>query len=158
MLTLFALAWIACCVRFYIRVRIQKQLSIDDGFLLFGLGCLSSAIGVLFTFIDDIYTSEAFSLGDTSFQFTPTFLEQSNIYHLRVTVVLMLSWCAIGSVKLSYLFLFRRLVDRLPRMMLYWWFALTFNLAVIGYGIAVYYVACPYYFTFQQRECLVPYQ
>ena len=148
-LVLFAICWICSCVRFYIRVRIQKQFSLDDAFLIFGLSCLTCAVGVLFTFLDDLYTAEAYSLEDPSFVFTLGFINQSFNYHKMVTIVLMLSWCAIGCVKLSYLFLFRRLIDRLRPMVIYWYIAVAFNLATIGYGIAVYYLACPYYYSIQ---------
>ena len=49
------------------------------------------------------------------------------------------------AVKFSFLALFRRLIDRIPSLMKYWWFVVAFNLAVTGYGASVYVVACPHF-------------
>ncbi|KAL8994874.1 MAG: hypothetical protein Q9169_005272 [Polycauliona sp. 2 TL-2023] len=47
-------------------------------------------------------------------------------------------------VKFSFLFLFRSLVQRIRALTIYWWIVTGFNVAVLGYGLSVYYVACPY--------------
>ena len=40
-------------------------------------------------------------------------------------------------------FLFRKLMDRLPPLIIYWWFVVGFNGIISAYGAAVYIAACP---------------
>lgn len=81
-------------------------------------------------------------------------IQEVNDYHKMNTVALMLSWTAVASVKLSYLVLFRRLIDRLPGIVLYWRTVLVFNLAGIGFGLATYYLACPYFYSLEMGTCV----
>lgn len=41
--------------------------------------------------------------------------------------------------------LFKRLIDRIPSLVKYWWFVVAFNLAVTGYGASAYVIACPHF-------------
>jgi hypothetical protein len=50
------------------------------------------------------------------------FLEMSN-------AVATLWWCVVFTVKLAYLFFFRRLVVRLRNLEIWWWFVVTFTIA-----------------------------
>lgn len=63
----------------------------------------------------------------------------------------MLSWCSIISVKFGFLFLFKKLVARVPFMAMYWWIAAFLNLLISIYGFTVYLVACPYFHS--ERYC-----
>ncbi|KAL8835183.1 MAG: hypothetical protein Q9170_003429 [Blastenia crenularia] len=139
---------LSVCARFYIRVVIQKQFSSDDGILIFGIACLIVAIGLLLTFIDKMYivgTAESGNL--ISVSLPADYIEQSFNFQKMVTVALVLTWCSIVSVKFSYLFLFRRLINRLPGMMVYWWIAAVYNGMISIYGAIVYGVACPEFYT-----------
>ena len=75
----------------------------------------------------------------------PDFLQQSYDFHKWITVSLMLAWCAIMAVKFSFLFLFRKLIDRIRPLVIYWWVVTAFNVIVLGYGLSIYYITCPYY-------------
>ncbi|KAL8943451.1 MAG: hypothetical protein Q9211_000983 [Gyalolechia sp. 1 TL-2023] len=136
------------CARFYIRVVIQKQFSSDDGILLFGIACLIVAIGLLLNYIDEMYIVETAESGNlVSVSLPANYIEQSFDYQKMATIALVLTWCSIVSVKFSYLFLFRRLINRLPGMMAYWWIAAVYNGLISVYGAVVYVVACPEYYT-----------
>lgn len=95
--------------------------------------------------IDKMYLVQAMIVRLPSADIPPNFIEQSHGFHKWITVSLMLSWCAIMAVKFSFLFLFRKLIDRIRPSIIYWWVVVAFNIVVLGYGISVYYVACPYY-------------
>ena len=136
-------------MRFYIRLGIQKSFSVDDGFLLFGLFSLTSSVGVVFSFLDKAYAAESFSLGQLELALEPSFVDDSFDYKKLMTVVSISSWVAICCVKLSFMFLFRRLIDRLRYAIIYWWIVLTFVIATSGYGMAVYILACPYFYSFE---------
>lgn len=121
----------------------QKQFGLDDAFLLLGTGCLIAAVVMLFYYVDDMYMAEAFVLGLPNMELTPTFIQDSLWFHKMILVALTLTWCSLMAVKLCYLTLFKKLVDRIKPMLVYWWFVTVFNVAVAAYGAAVYWVACP---------------
>ena len=74
-----------------------------------------------------------------------SFFEPVYQYLKWITVNQTLAWCSIISVKFSFLFLFRRLIDRIPPLITYWWFVIAFNIIAFGYGFATYFLYCPYY-------------
>ena len=133
----------------------QKTFSIDDGVLLFGVGCLIAAMGLLFTLIDDMYLVEVTEAGTPGVVLPSDFLEDAFNFQKYVAVALILTWCSIVSVKFSYLFLFKKLIDRMPPMIMYWWFVAVFNAIISAYGATVYIAACPEFYTFKSCEyCL----
>jgi len=143
---------ISACARYYIRIHIQKQFSSDDGILLFGIACLIAAIGILLNIVDKLYLVGASESGNlVNVPLPGDFIEQAFEFQKMVTVALVLTWSAIVSVKFSYLFLFRRLIGRLPRMVTYWWIAVVYNGMISIYGAIVYGVACPNYYSLKAR-------
>lgn len=75
----------------------------------------------------------------------PDWLEQLYTYEKYVDVTLLLTWAAIVSVKMSFLFFFKKLIDRVQMMRIYWYFVIVITLAVSAYGFAIYILACPYF-------------
>jgi hypothetical protein len=146
------LCLISIAARFYVRIRVQKQLSIDDGFLIFGICCLISALGVLLPFMDTLYLFEALAYRFPTVQLPPDWKQRTFNMHKMATVALILAWCAIASVKFSFLFLFRKLIDRLPNLMIYWWTVVIFNTVVAVYGAAICVLTCPWYYDDRNRE------
>lgn len=47
------------------------------------------------------------------------------------------------AVKFSFLALFKRLIDQIYCLKVYWWVVVAFNLAVTAYGAAAYIIPCP---------------
>lgn len=126
----------------------QKQVSIDDWFLLFAICCLICAVGILFTFLDQMYLAEAllFGLPGVTIALPPDFIEQTYEYQKLVAVVCILTWCSIISVKFSFLFLFRKLIDRIRPLVIYWRVVVLLNTLVFGYGTSVYIISCPHFY------------
>ena len=148
-LVLFAFCMISSCARFYIRIVVQKSFSVDDGVLLFGVGCLIAAIALLFVFIDRMYLVGATEAGTPNIQLPPDFIEEAFAFHKYVTVALILTWCSIVAVKFSYLILFKKLIDRIRPMVVYWWCVASFNAIISAYGASVYVAACPEFNSFK---------
>ena len=145
-IVLFALCLASACARYYVRVRVQREFSIDDGILLLGIACLIVAMGLLATFIDNMYVVGASEAGNiVGVPLPADFIQQAYYFQKMVTVALVLTWTAIVCVKFSYLFLFRRLISRLPHMTTYWWFAVVTNALISIYGGIIYGVACPHF-------------
>ena len=105
---------------------------------------------ILLTIIDKLYLVEAVNAG-VQIELPPDVIEQAFAFHKFSVVALILSWCSIVAVKFSYLFLFRKLIDRMPRMITYWWVAGAFNGLISAYGTTVYVVTCPYFYNL--KEC-----
>ena len=134
-------------VRYYVRFFIQKQLSIDDGILLFGILCLISAMVLLFIFVDDLFLVEALEGNMYPTDLPVDFLQGVSDLERLLVGAMVLTWCAIISVKFSYLFLFRKLIDRVRSMVIYWWVAVVFNTLISIYGIIIYAGVRPWYCT-----------
>ena len=132
--------------RFYVRIHLQKQLSIDDGLLVVAFCCLTIALSMMYSLaINGLYLEEALTTSLSGVHTPADPLQDINAFHKWATIILMLCWCAVMAVKFSFLFFFRRLIDRIPRLILYWWIVVFLNIAVFAYGIAVQYESCPYY-------------
>lgn len=144
---LFALCLASACVRYYVRIYIQRQFSIDDGILLFGIACLVSAIVLLHSFIDELYLVGALQEGTPGISLPSDFISQAFDFGKLSTVAQVLTWCSLASVKFSYLFLFKKLIDRIRPMIIYWWVTAVFNALTSLYIAAVYMVVCPYYYS-----------
>ena len=143
---LFCVCLMSTSARLYIRIHLQKQFSIDDGLLIVAVCCLTIALSMIYSLaIDAMYLEEALTTSLSGVQLPVDPLEVVNTFHKWATIILTLCWCAVAAVKFSFLFFFRRLIDRIPPLILYWWIVTFLNLAVFGYGIAVQYETCPYF-------------
>ena len=139
--------------RFYIRVGLQKELSIDDAFLAVAISCLICSIVIMYSVaLDKLYQIGAMSASHSAIDFPiddvhvdPGLLQPVYSFLKWNTVDQTLCWCSIVAVKFSFLFLFRRLIDRIPRLITYWWFVIAFNIIAWGYGFSTYFLICPYY-------------
>jgi len=106
-----------------------------------------SALAVTLTVIDAMYVIETALYTDSGpGAAPPQFLEQA-VKLQRILFVNLLLWCSTVSIKLSYLFLFRKLIDRIPSLIRYWWFITVLVMAIFGYGLAAYILACPQFNT-----------
>ena len=102
---------------------------------------------LLFVVVDDLYLVEALE-GDTIPANLPVnFLQRVSDFERLTVGGMVLTWCSIISVKFSYLFLFRKLIDRLRPMVIYWWVAVVFNALISIYGIIIYAGVRPWYCT-----------
>jgi hypothetical protein len=106
---------------------------------------LITAVGLMFTFIDTLYMIEALVFGSPDLELTPDWLERVFYYQKMSAACYILTWCSICSVKFSFLFLFKTLINRLRYLVIYWWVITVFAIAVTGYGISVYIFVCPYF-------------
>ncbi|KAL8683839.1 MAG: hypothetical protein Q9186_000182 [Xanthomendoza sp. 1 TL-2023] len=154
-------------LRFYIRIWVQRQFSVDDAFLILAVCCLISAVAVMYAVtLDKMYRIQALSAAlpiALSFGFDVkaisgdgVFLQQAYEYLKWITVNQTLAWSSVFAVKFSFLFLFRRLIERLPRLIIYWWLVVAFNVVAFGYGLLTYFLICPHYNDPKIYECSLP--
>ncbi|ORX96643.1 hypothetical protein BCR34DRAFT_628782 [Clohesyomyces aquaticus] len=144
---LLGMVALAVTARFLIQIRVGKKFALDDAFLMFGLASLIAALIVFYIKVHEpmylLYALMAQTPGAT-----PIPLHEiprlSDELRKHVTITLILCWCTIMAVKFSFLFFFKKLVDRIYSMYVYWWVIIVYNIGFMGYGAAVYYLACPY--------------
>ena len=139
---LFGLAVIAFLVRCYIRFRVLRQFAIEDGILLVAFACLIAATAINYVNLLSIYNVLAailFGSGDTLFQL----LNDVEPSAKRTDAIVTLWWLVLYSVKLAYLFFFRKFIDRVPRMRIYWWCVICFLIPSAIVCFVMTYVACP---------------
>lgn len=131
------------CARYYIRIVVQKEFGLDDAFLALATAFLISVMAILYTNMNNMYFIEAMIFALARFKVPSQGLDWAHEFLKLNTTSLTLSWMTLMAVKFSFLALFRRLIDRIPPLIIYWWVVVTFNLAITGYGASLYYLLCP---------------
>lgn len=111
-------------------------------------------MGLLFKLVDKMYLVGASEAGTPGLVFPPDFLDQAYDFQKFAAVALILTWCSIVSVKFSYLFLFKKLLSRVPALVIYWWVVAVFNAIISAYGASVYIAACPTFYNIKSCENL----
>lgn len=143
---LFALCLLSAASRFYVRLQIQKQFLIDDAFFVVALCCVICSIIILYSVtIDNLYLVQAIAVNLPNAEIPPDFLQQSYNWQKWMLICLVLAWCAIMAVKFCFLFLFWKLIDHIQPLVIYWRAVTAFNVIVLGYGVSVYFLSCPYF-------------
>ncbi|CAL8584587.1 hypothetical protein XPA_010174 [Xanthoria parietina] len=153
--------------RFYIRLWVGKSFSIDDVFLLGAVCSLICAVVIMYSVtLDKLYQVQALSAGlpkaiDIGFMvqdlpLDPSFFRPVYQYLKWITVNQTLAWSSIMAVKFSFLFHFRKLIDRIPPLITYWWCVVAFNVIAWGYGFSTYFLVCPHYNDPKIYECSLP--
>lgn len=132
--------------RFYIRLRLRQKHWIDDGFLIFAFCCLTIALSIIYALaIDEMYLVEALLTKLPDIELPTDLLQEVNAFHKWVSAVDTLCWCAIMAVKFSFLVLFRRLIQGIKSMVIYWWIVTFFNIGFLGYWISIDFIVCPHF-------------
>ncbi|KAL8913491.1 MAG: hypothetical protein Q9171_001679 [Xanthocarpia ochracea] len=164
---LLGICIISVFLRFYIRIKVQKAFSVDDAILMGAFCCLLCSLVIMYsTVLDKLYLimvlsaslPDALSIGFPieDLPMDSTFLRPVYEYLKWITINQALGWCSIIAVKFSFLFLFKKMLDRIPPMITYWWFVVAFNTIAWGYGFSTYFLNCPYYNNPKIFECSSP--
>lgn len=106
-------------------------------------------MGMLYFFIDEMYLSEALLLHDTEIDLSFDVIQETLDFEKWAAVSLIILWVAINTVKLSFLAIFRKLIDRIRPMVVYWWCVLAYTILVGLYGISAYIAPCPTFYSFE---------
>ena len=101
---------------------------------------------LLFIFVDRMYLVEASESRIPGIELPPDIMGQAYEFQILLYIALMLTWCSIVAVKFSYLFLFKKLIDGLRPMVVYWWLVVVFNGIISAYGATVYIATCPKFY------------
>lgn len=142
---LFGLAIIAFIIRSYICFRAKMKVHVEDFILLFAVVCLCAATGLAYVTLTAQYAMLQLVLhgfeDDLAFEVLgeiPRISKQEN-------AATTLWWLVIFSVKLAFLFFFRRLISRLRNLNIWWWFAVTLTIVAGFVSMAASWLTCPYF-------------
>ena len=114
-----AVSFISLGFRIFTRLRSLKRLFIDDALVVFAwLVGLGTAIAqqlnsdIMFKLIE---------VGIGNAELDPSASEKLKTFPLKVAIIMLLFYTSLWSVKLSFLFLFRRLVAKVAGHKVLWW-------------------------------------
>ena len=143
---LFGFAILAAGLRTAIRLRYQKRLFVDDGFLFLAIVFLIASMVLLWFQFDEMYLAEALVTNQDPPPKLPKNFFAQLIHFLKFSdAFLVLSWSSVLAVKFSFLFFFRSLIDRVPHMMYYWWTTVGITFCVWAFGCGAVFAPCPYF-------------
>ena len=106
--------------RTVIRVRLGQRLEIDDGLLFLAFICLTASTVLLYITISDIYLLEHLVTDPASALSHNDSLRKIDWLRDIVIAYEVLSQSAMFAIRFSFLSFFRRLIDRLGRIIYYW--------------------------------------
>ncbi|KAL4801044.1 hypothetical protein BDV19DRAFT_352616 [Aspergillus venezuelensis] len=151
----FGLAVLGVLLRCFIRFRVRKsRIAADDAFLLLAFALLIASMVIMYQeVIDRMYVAYALLIGVEGVVPPADWRDMSSKFHLWSSICLTLVWLSFSAVKLSFLFFFKTLIDRLRSWVIYWWFITIFNVAVLIYGSTIWFISCPYFFDDRELTC-----
>jgi hypothetical protein len=110
---------LATTARLCLRLRTNRRLEIDDGFLVLALCCSLAAWAFVWQMRDLIYLQMELALGMKEVELAD--INNMLLYFKQYNASMVLTWTAIYSVKLSFMFFFRKLISGLRSLEVYWW-------------------------------------
>lgn len=138
------IALMAYAARNYIRTFVVKQFLVEDALLLFAVVSLCGSTVLAFSNMHSLYNILAVILhGPDLGQLLDT-LNQIPEVSKRNNAASTLWWCVIYPVKLAFLFFFRRLIVRLPKLYMWWWLALPITMLAWAGALIAGWLTCPY--------------
>lgn len=146
----FAIAIIITTTRIVLNVRAYQRLRPDDMLLLFACICLTIGTAFSLKHVGNLYFDEIAELNlvvPTYFfnkdNFMDEFSATLNSYRKLYYTFPALTWTTIFFVKFAYLYFFRRLVDRVAGLVLYWKFVVAACILSFPICIVSIYISCP---------------
>ena len=142
----YGIAILTALIRLGLHAKIYRRFQVDDYFVVFGCLCLTTSTVLGYVNVDNLYWSQELSLNPAE---VIPLLEQGvdvaahiNAYERLYYSYPSILWAAIFAIKFAYLAFFKRLIDRVPRLVFYW--RVTLGLCLISFPLCVIsvYVAC----------------
>ena len=116
----YALAISAATCRTVVRVRLGQGLEIDDGLLFLACICITTSTVLLYISISDVYLFEHLLTDLASASSLDDVYERSRWFRSMAAANEFVSKVAVFAIRASFLFFFRRLIDRLGGIITYW--------------------------------------
>ena len=139
----YSLATGTAAIRVAVKLHAQGLLQLDDWFLIFACLCLTGATAVLNWGIPAIYQILQLTIDPVHAEFLADPKALKVWYHQSTYAYTTLSWATIFAAKFSYLWFFRRLVDRLRPLVIYWRVVVTVTAVGAQLCILQAHISCP---------------
>ena len=129
----------------FIRLRLQKQLRLDDDLLLFSCACLIPATGLLY-----YGTTSIFSVEELSYDLNAVFgerlgeaeiIERITLFQKINWAYLVLTWASIFAIKFGFLSILRHLVDRIRFTYTLWKGVTIFTGLIFAFSVCDSFIA-----------------
>lgn len=141
----FGLALIMTAARTAIRVHRFRRVFVDDYFLFLAVASLIASTGLFFSLILFVYTFAAVAAGPAGLESAPLDYINAAINATNVAYAAdALACTTVFAVKLSFLFFFRHLIQRLRDLKILWWCVLMICIPVGIVCICLPFIVCPY--------------
>lgn len=128
-----------------IRVRLRQRLELDDGFLLTACICLTATTVLLFDLMPDLYLLQHLGQDSASVSMSSRIdvFERIGWIGGMETAYIILLQVVIYSIKASFLSFFRRLIDRLGTIVIYWRVTASITAISFVFGACSTLITCP---------------
>ncbi len=132
---LYGTAILAASMRTVFRIYSHRRLFLDDAFLLLACATLTAAISTLYIVISPLHLVQEPGNGGSS--------SQIHLYQVLRLTHRALVWTAIFSVKFSFLYFFRQIVERIQSLMRHWKVVGMTNIVACAFCVCFSFTACP---------------
>lgn len=146
---------ITATARTVVRLRIQRQLHLDDAFLLVACVLLTAVITVLYTIEPALNRDILFFQNRGAL---PEFTGRVTKYEKYLYSQMTLTWMTIFAVKFSFLSFFRHLVDRMTKLVIFWRVVVAVTSLSLVICACSHFVRCPYFGMKSSRYFSMPMQ
>lgn len=140
----FGFAITSIMARVGFRIHAHRSLYLDDCITLVGAMCLSAAIGILYKKCDYFFLLDA--LGSDSSLISHVSADQINDLfetpYAIFYVFYVLIWTTIFAVKFSFLVFFKKLINRVTKIHIYYWTVVIITLLSWLYAVLEPLVVC----------------
>lgn len=150
---LTGLALLCFVGRIVIRLKYQRQLCLDDAFLILAAATLVAATGILYHICYFLYLHSAALLDPEVLPYVVADFNQLLNLQKKTYPYLALIWTTTYAVKACFLAFMRPLVWHISwGVNWYYWFTITFSLVSWAFVVAEPFIICPY-FGLDASEC-----
>ncbi|CAI6338090.1 unnamed protein product [Periconia digitata] len=137
-----------CCfiLRIFVRLKYQKQLRLDDAFIVLAAICLCVATGNLYHICQYLYLHSAAVHVPELLPLLLSEFDKLRGTHKKVYPFLAMIWTTTFAVRGCFLAFMRPLVWHISRAMnWYYWFVVVFSILSWAFVVANPFNICPYY-------------
>ncbi|KIA75365.1 hypothetical protein HK57_00148 [Aspergillus ustus] len=150
---LFGLASVSVVTRTIIRIS-QRRLrpAIDDVLVLVAYGFLLATFVIIYVkVINPMYWRPSPDL--PPLELAARIMNTTYTLHVWTFVAMTTATCSLGAVKFSFLWFFKKMIDRIRAWEIYWWAVMLYTLATLVYAVTLPFTGCPFFYNPRVVEC-----